>query len=44
MGTGRIDHGRLDNLRRGRGPVQEHVIDEFLAGHLSGGTSFAAAR
>jgi peptide/nickel transport system substrate-binding protein len=35
MGTGRIDHGRLDNLRRGRGPVQEHVIDEFLAGHLS---------
>jgi peptide/nickel transport system substrate-binding protein len=35
MGTGDIDHGRLDNLRRGRGPVQEHVIDEFLAGHLS---------
>jgi peptide/nickel transport system substrate-binding protein len=35
MGTGDIDHGRLDSLRRGRGPVQEHVIDEFLAGHLS---------
>ena len=35
MGTEGIDHGRLDNLRRGRGPVQEHVIDEFLAGHLS---------
>ena len=35
MGTGDIDHGRLDNLRRGRGPVQEHVIDEFLAGHIS---------
>jgi peptide/nickel transport system substrate-binding protein len=35
MATGDIDHGRLDNLRRGRGPVQEHVIDEFLAGHLS---------
>src|SRR5215831_16992005 len=36
MGTGRnIDHERLDDLRRGRGPVQEHVIDEFVAGHLS---------
>jgi peptide/nickel transport system substrate-binding protein len=35
MDAGDIDHGRLDNLRRGRGPVQEHVIDEFLAGHLS---------
>jgi peptide/nickel transport system substrate-binding protein len=30
-----IDHGRLDDLRRGRGPVQEHVIDEFTAGRLS---------
>jgi peptide/nickel transport system substrate-binding protein len=30
-----IDHGRLDRLRRGRGPVQEHVIDEFVAGRLS---------
>jgi peptide/nickel transport system substrate-binding protein len=38
MGTGRfenIDHGRLDDLRRGRGPVEEHVIDEFVAGRLS---------
>jgi peptide/nickel transport system substrate-binding protein len=36
MGIGRnIDHERLDDLRRGRGPVQEHVIDEFVAGHLS---------
>jgi peptide/nickel transport system substrate-binding protein len=30
-----IDHERLDDLRRGRGPVQEHVIDEFVAGRLS---------
>jgi peptide/nickel transport system substrate-binding protein len=30
-----IDHRRLDDLRRGRGPVQEHVIDEFVAGRLS---------
>jgi peptide/nickel transport system substrate-binding protein len=28
-------HGRLDRLRRGRGPVAEHVIDEFVAGRLS---------
>jgi peptide/nickel transport system substrate-binding protein len=35
MDTGNVDHGRLDDLRRGRGPVQEHVIDEFLAGHIS---------
>jgi peptide/nickel transport system substrate-binding protein len=36
MNTGRkIDHERLDGLRRGRGPVQEHVIDEFAAGRLS---------
>jgi len=38
MDTGRfknIDHGRLDDLRSGRGPIQEHVIDEFLAGRLS---------
>jgi peptide/nickel transport system substrate-binding protein len=35
MGTGNIDHGRLDDLRRGRGPIQEHVIDEFVAGRLS---------
>ena len=30
-----VNHERLDNLRRGRGPIQEHVIDEFLAGNLS---------
>src|SRR5579864_4445776 len=30
-----IDYGRLDGLRRGRGPIQEHVIDEFVAGRLS---------
>src|SRR5262245_25768281 len=30
-----IDHERLDNLRRGRGPIHEHVIDEFVAGRLS---------
>src|SRR5712692_1386929 len=38
MDTGRfmnIDHGRLDDLRSGRGPIQEHVIDEFAAGRLS---------
>src|SRR5215471_12756958 len=36
MGIGRnIDHERLDDLRRGRGPVQEHVIDEFVAGRMS---------
>src|SRR5260370_12690145 len=38
MDTGRspnIDHRRLDDLRRGRGPIQEHVIDEFAAGRLS---------
>src|SRR5215472_5842132 len=36
MDTGRnIDHERLDGLRRGRGPVQEHVIDELVAGRLS---------
>src|SRR5262249_32185165 len=30
-----IDHQRLDALRRGRGPIGEHVIDEFVAGRLS---------
>jgi peptide/nickel transport system substrate-binding protein len=36
MGIGRnINHERLDDLRRGRGPVQEHIIDEFVAGRLS---------
>jgi peptide/nickel transport system substrate-binding protein len=33
--TREVNHELLDNLRRGRGPVQEHVIDEFLAGNLS---------
>jgi peptide/nickel transport system substrate-binding protein len=36
MGVGRnINHERLDDLRRGRGPVHEHIIDEFVAGRLS---------
>ena len=30
-----VNHERLDNLRRGRGPIQEHIIDEFVAGRLS---------
>ena len=30
-----IDYQWLDDLRRGRGPIQEHVIDEFVAGRLS---------
>jgi len=30
-----IDHRRLDGLRSRRGQVQEHVIDEFVAGRLS---------
>jgi peptide/nickel transport system substrate-binding protein len=30
-----IDQARLDVLRTGRGPVAEHVIDEFVAGRLS---------
>ncbi len=30
-----IDHGRLDPLRRGRGPIPEHLIDEFAAGRVS---------
>jgi peptide/nickel transport system substrate-binding protein len=37
MDTGRemnIDHERLDRLRKGRGPIQEHIIDEFVAGHI----------
>ena len=29
-----INHRRLDDLRTGRGPIQEHVIDEFVAGRL----------
>jgi peptide/nickel transport system substrate-binding protein len=31
----KVDHRRLDALRQGRGPIQEHVIDEFVAGRLS---------
>jgi peptide/nickel transport system substrate-binding protein len=31
----RIDHSRLDPLRKGQGPIQEHVIDEFVEGRLS---------
>jgi peptide/nickel transport system substrate-binding protein len=34
-GSNNVDHARLDDLRRGRGPIQEHVIDEFVAGRLS---------
>jgi peptide/nickel transport system substrate-binding protein len=30
-----VNHERLDNLRRGRGPIQEHIIDEFVAGNIS---------
>src|SRR5215469_2864890 len=30
-----INYQRLDDLRRGRGQIQEHVIDEFVAGRLS---------
>jgi peptide/nickel transport system substrate-binding protein len=30
-----IDHQRLDDLRSRREPIQEHVIDEFVAGRLS---------
>jgi peptide/nickel transport system substrate-binding protein len=30
-----VSHRRLDELRRGRGPIAEHVIDEFVAGNLS---------
>jgi peptide/nickel transport system substrate-binding protein len=29
-----IDYQRLNDLRRGRGQIQEHVIDEFVAGRL----------
>jgi peptide/nickel transport system substrate-binding protein len=34
-GSNEVNHERVDNLRRGRGPIPEHVIDEFLAGRLS---------
>src|SRR6516162_3020239 len=30
-----VNHRRLDVLRTGRGPIAEHVIDEFVAGRLS---------
>ena len=30
-----VNHEKLDDLRRGRGPIPEHVIDEFVAGRLS---------
>jgi hypothetical protein len=33
-GAMEIDHARLDDLRAGRGEIQEHVIDEFVAGRL----------
>jgi peptide/nickel transport system substrate-binding protein len=30
-----VNQRRLDSLRRGRGPIAEHVIDEFVAGRLT---------
>lgn len=30
-----INHEKLDELRRGRGPIPEHVLDEFIGGRLS---------
>ena len=30
-----VDHSRLDPIRAGQGDVANHVIDEFVAGHLS---------
>jgi peptide/nickel transport system substrate-binding protein len=30
-----VNHERLDDLRTGQGPIQEHVIDEFVTGNLS---------
>jgi peptide/nickel transport system substrate-binding protein len=30
-----VDNGRLDHLRAGQGTVENHVIDEFVAGRLS---------
>lgn len=30
-----INHRRLDDLRKDRGPIAEHVIDEFVEGRLS---------
>lgn len=33
--SSKVNHERLDDLRRGRGPIQEHIIDEFVDGRLS---------
>jgi len=30
-----VDHSRLDELRASQGEIANHVIDEFVAGHLS---------
>lgn len=30
-----INHEKLDELRRGRGPIPEHILDEFVGGRLS---------
>lgn len=30
-----VDNGRLDHLRAGQGAVENHVIDEFVAGRIS---------
>jgi peptide/nickel transport system substrate-binding protein len=30
-----VDHRRLSDLRRGRGPIEEHIIDEFVGNRLS---------
>ena len=30
-----VDHGRLGHLRAGQGVVENHVIDEFVAGRIS---------
>jgi peptide/nickel transport system substrate-binding protein len=30
-----VDHGRLGDLRTGQGAVENHVIDEFVAGRIS---------
>ncbi len=34
-GQASINHERLDVLRCGRGPIPEHVIDEFVGGRIS---------
>ncbi|HEX9063597.1 MAG TPA: ABC transporter substrate-binding protein [Streptosporangiaceae bacterium] len=30
-----VDHSRLDEVREGQGDIANHVIDEYVAGHLS---------